>query len=220
MLKIAGALVFVLLLAISAGIIVKSPPGSFNPFCTYSSQYELTASLRVNREVLTSTARIQKSQVRPWVATIAYGGCQQSYGRALAFKAEDGRAFLVPTQLCELAEDVLADVKQVDVLRICEGRWPNSAVGFVVAPADGPTTWAPFDFTHAGNVELTSMKAASYEWGSPDDVIDELLPALANTFFEDAENWWQNPRRILRSPRAIVYHAEKEEGSISMRRSK
>lgn len=198
-------------------VLITAPPGSLSPFCTYTTQYELTASLHVDGQILVSSVRTQHSQSRRWVSTINSGGCQQSHGRTLAFKASDGRAFLIPTLLCPLAEDVLMDVQQVDVLRICQGRWPNKAVGFIVNTADRPTVWGPFDFSKSGAVKLVAMEAKSYTWGSPDDNIDELLPALAETFFDDGGSWWNSPNRILRLPKEIVYRAAKADGSTTMR---
>lgn len=112
------------------------------------------------------------------------------------------------------------DVEQVDVLRICEGRWRNKPTGFVVTTADRPTTWESLDFSRSGGIELVAMKAVSYKWGSPKDNVDELLPAFARTAFDSAGGRWPSPSGILRFPKDIVYRAYNTDGSVQMRGAK
>lgn len=196
------------LIVVTGAIVWMAPPGELDPFCTYDSQYELTASLRVGTELLHSTVRTQNSRSRRWIATLN-GGCQRSHGRALSFLSSDGRAFLIPTLICPLAEEVLLDVDKVDVLRMCRNRWPNKAIGFIVTTASEPQSWQAFDFSKDGETSLVAMQATSYRWGAPSDDIDTTLPSFRNTVFETGSNWWYSPNRILRRPDTILHTARK-----------
>lgn len=193
----------------SIAVIWMAPPGSFDPFCTYESQYKLTASLRVGPELLQSTVRTQNGRSRAWVETINYAGCQSSHGKALSFVSSDGRVFLIPTLICPLAQDVLLDVGKVDVLRICRDRWPNQAMGFIVSTASQPRSWQQFNFSKNGEASLEAMDATSYSWGSPTDELDSIVPTFRNTYFDEGNSWWYSPNRILRRPTQIIYRAQK-----------
>jgi hypothetical protein len=112
------------------------------------------------------------------------------------------------------------DVEQVDALRVCQGRWPNKAMGFIIKTADLPTVWEPFDFSAAGKVKLVTMEAKSYSWGAPDDNLDALLPSLSKTSFDDGGSWWNSPNRILRLPKEGLYRAFKAAGLTEIRGTK
>lgn len=186
-----------------------SPPGEFNPFCTYDSQYELSASLRVGDQLLQSTVRTQSSHSRRWIRGLNHAGCQQSYGTALSFRASDGRVFLVPTTICPLAKEVMHDLEKVDVLRMCRKRWRNKTIGTIVTTASKPVSWQPFNFIESETANLVAMNANSYRWGSPSDDIDDKIPNLLNTSFETGSNSWSSPSRILGRHSEIIYHARK-----------
>lgn len=109
------------------------------------------------------------------------------------------------------------DVEQVNALRVCKGRWPNKAMGFIIRTADQPAIWESFDFSDAGIVRLVAMEAKSYRWGTPDDNLDALLPSLSKTYFDDGGSWWNSPNRVLRLPKEGLYRAVKAVGPTEMR---
>ncbi|MBY3179972.1 hypothetical protein HFO27_36680 [Rhizobium leguminosarum] len=192
-----------LVLLIGIGFVYwTSPPTTLNPLCTYTSQYELRGTIKVGDEVLQSTVYRQRSMSRRWVATINYAGCQQQYGMVLSFKARDGRVFLVPTELCALAERVLLDIGKVDVLRICNAKLADKLskqsekYGFVVSTADNPTSWSPFELAGNGPITIVSMLAtATKKW--PADDLDSVAPSLLKTQFIYGSNWWHSPERFV-----------------------
>ncbi len=201
------------------GIWWEAPAGSFDPFCTYTTQYEVAASLSVGPETLHSVIRAQNRRSRRWVERIFNGGCKPSSNNAHAFVARDGRVFLIPMQLCPLAEEVLRDIEQVDVLRVCKGRWPNRTAGFVVMTADKPTQWELFDPFGNGAATLASMHAVPYRWGSPKDDVEEKAPNLVKTDFDGSRNWYDSPNRVVRRSSDIVYRAQKDEPGIALGRT-
>ena len=202
-----------LMIAFAAFVFWKIPPGELDPFCTYDSQYELTASLRVGSEILQSTVRTQNAHSRSWIRGLG-GSCSHAYGRALSFLSSDGRVFLMPTSICQVAEEVLLDVGKVDVIRMYRKRWNDEPVGFVVTDAAAPRTWQTFDVLTSGEPELVALDAKSYRWGSPTDDIDELVPSLGKTYFEEGARPYYTPDRLLRRPGKILYRAQEMRASL------
>jgi hypothetical protein len=176
-----------------------SPPTTLNPFCTYVSQYELQGTIRVGDEVLQSTVYRQRTMSRRWVSTI--GGCMPQYGTLLSFKARNGRVFLVPTELCPLAERVLLDIGKVDVARMCNAKLgklsrPREEYGYVVSTAGNPTSWSPFELAGNSPITVVSMVAVvTKKW--PSDDLETLAPNLLKTQFVFDSSWWNSPARFL-----------------------
>ena len=194
-----------------------APPNTISPFCTYSSQFELQATIKVGDEILKSTVYRQRSMSRKWIETINYAGCLQTYGTVLSFKVRDGRVVLVPTEICQTAERVLLDIGAVDVLGMCGTRLPEKK-GFVISTAANPTTWASFDLFKNGQVTLISMLAvATKKW--PSDDLDSVAPSLLKTTFDDGGNWWNSPERLIVSGRRKerLFRAIKSSADIGLR---
>ncbi len=196
-----------------AFILLGFPPNTFSPTCTYTSQYELTGVLEVGNDRLTSTIATQRSLSRKWIETINYAGCQQKYGTVLTFKSSDGHVWLVESNICEIAEEVLRDVKTVDMLKICK----QNRVAYEIDNAERPTTWRRTELIPGGSVQLVTLNAVSTRtW--PYDNIDELAPNTLRARYDAMNDWWASPERLLRRRTEYVFRVRKAEVDRSILR--
>ncbi|MGO7443585.1 hypothetical protein ELI49_31065 [Rhizobium ruizarguesonis] len=204
----------------------NAPADRFGLFCTAKIRYEVSATVRVGDEILTSSAKTEFGHARKWLRRFASWDCQQSKGKALAFKARDGRVFLIPTGLCPLAEDVIRDVDKVDIMRMCkrERRYPTQA--YIVSTAEEPTSWQAFDYSKNGPLTIVAMNATAFRWGALGDDIAKKAPNLLRTDFILPANGasWLSPIKVVpqslnifTSQQYLIYQAYPADGPIPLR---
>ncbi|MCP4103769.1 MAG: hypothetical protein GY750_20475 [Lentisphaerae bacterium] len=200
--------------------IYNSPDNTFDPFCTYSSQYTLKAILKVGNEILHSTINRQRSFSRPWIQVINSNGCKQSYGTALSFRSSDNRAFLISSNICPLAEEVLLEIGEADIIKLCTDttrgslsrKWGYKIKGYIISDAETPKSWRKFNPLSEEFVVLKSMKAIQTEKPASDD-LDKLMPNILRTGFDANGSWSESPEPLLsfgrRNSLGIIYSAKK-----------
>jgi len=195
--------------AIIASFFLAFPPNTFSPFCTYTSQYELTAELEVGGEKLTSAVATQQSLSRHWIETINYSGCRQTHGTVLTFKSSDDRFWMIESNICEIGEEVLRDIYSADLLKVCKGKRSFYAID----SASLPSTWRRGEFTPDGTVKLVKLVAtATRKW--PNDDIDKMAPNILRARYDADGEWWSSPERLLTRRREFIYDVAKSKGPI------
>ncbi|MDK4735888.1 hypothetical protein [Rhizobium sp. CNPSo 3490] len=203
-----------------------APADRFGLFCTAKIRYEVSGTVLVGDEVLTSSVKTEFGHARQWLRRFTSWDCQQSEGKALAFKARDGRVFLIPTGLCPLAEAVIRDVNEVDIMRMCkrERRYPTRA--YIVSTADTPTSWQAFDYSKTGPLTIVAMNATAFRWGALGDDVAKNAPRLLRTDFILPANGasWLSPIRLVPQSlnmftreQSFLYRAYPIDGPILMR---
>ena len=191
--------------------IVTSPDNTYDPFCTYTSQYSLDAKLKVGDEVLSSTINRQNSLSRDWAKTINYNGCQQAQGKALSFRSSDNRVFLVSTNICRLAEAALLELGEADFLKLCDEK-NEPPDGFVITDANNPTQWQTFNPVKSDIATIILMHATKTT-NPTSDALENVAPKILETRFDTDGSWWNSPERLLsfgrRQSNEIKYSSKK-----------
>jgi hypothetical protein len=218
----------------------RSPPNTFNPFCTYRLAYRLNVSLEIGGKQYASEVVRQLSQSRQWISTMN-SGCRQGLGMAMPFRLEDNRLVLISSYICPKALHALADTgkeyrsddfvqamrehRKVDVTSLCVGvsrnrpaPYSESYSGFIIDDADHPKRWRGFNFESANMKELIRIDSAVAEAIdiAPEDQLDKVAPEVLKTTFT-YDNWSASPetllplfRRYLPS-KQFTYTAEQEQ---------
>src|SRR5215831_5750321 len=92
-----------ILAALSYGAFViyqRSPPNTFNLFCTYDFAYRLNVTIEVDGQQYTSEVIRQLSRSRPWVKELNRDGCKPTIGTASSFRLANNRLVLVSSKIC------------------------------------------------------------------------------------------------------------------------
>jgi hypothetical protein len=191
----------------------RTPPYTFEPFCTYDLTHRLNVTIEAAGKQYSSEVVTQLSRSRNWVAVMNSGGCQQTHGTALSFRLADDRLVLISSRICPKAERAFADTvdayyardfaramnerRKIDLTSFCIGVGRDRGrsgfdlpgyEGFLVDSADTPTQWMGFRFDYNASTysdQHLRMVSAAAEAAdiSPEDKLDRVAPAVLKTEF-------------------------------------
>jgi hypothetical protein len=201
----------------------RTPPNTFNPFCTYRLAYRLNVTLEVEGKHYTSSVVRQLAHSRRWIATIN-SGCRRTLGTAASFRLDDNRLVLIGTYICPKALEALAGTHQdyiaddftgamrerrkVNVTSLCmgvqENQPPHPTIGpprdqgFVIDNSDNPSRWRGLAFKSdnvAGPFRIVSAVAEAQDT-LPEDQLDTVAPTILKTTFK-YRNWSDSPEPLF-----------------------
>lgn len=215
----------------------RTPPYTFNPFCTYDLTYRLNVTIEADGQQYSSEVVRQLSRSRRWISEMN-AGCQQTRGTALSFRLANNRLVLIGSWICpkgQLAFDdtlygykypgnfvqAMRENRRVDLTSLCvslhRDRPPSvfSYFGydaFIIDDADNPTRWKGLNFDSASSnpedhLRIVSAFAEATDI-SPEDELDRIAPAVLKTDFKYGGNWSLSPETIL--PFARRYYPDKK----------
>src|SRR5262249_6713906 len=191
----------------------RTPPYTFNPFCTYDLTYRLNVTIEADGQQYSSEVVRQLSRSQKWVGTIN-SGCQQTRGTALSFRLADNRVVLISSLICPKAQRAFDDTPQkypgsfaqamrehrtVDLTSLCVSlhRDRSPSIGgyfaylgygaFMIDVADSPSRWKGLNFDDAwSNAEERLRIISAFAEAadiSPQDELDRVAPALLKTTY-------------------------------------
>ncbi len=208
----------------------RTPPNTFDPFCTYDLAYRLNVTIDADGQQYSSEVVRQLSRSRRWIRELNGAGCLPTVGTTLSFRLANNGVVLVSSLICQKAQEAFDDTpygykypgdfaramrehRRVDVTSLCDGLHRHNPPpyekydGFIVEDADKPLRWRGFKFytDPEDHIRIVSAVAEATD-SSPTDELGRVAPALLKTTFNH-DNWSLSPEPLI--PFSRRYYPDK-----------
>lgn len=176
-------------------VIWRSPTNSFHPTCTYTVNAQVSATVEIEGQKLSSTVIYQNSHSRGWIASMNSAGCKQLYGDALIYRLANDSVLIVRSRICRKGAQELAKTGRVNYLSACTGKQALQDSAFIVDSASRPGRWRAA--INGVDFRIDSMTASSTRSNPTDDIASIAPNLLKSDFKYGRQQWSQSPETTI-----------------------